>query len=442
MINNIRVIALLLALISCNIAVQAQDLDKTRLDQYFQALNDNNKFMGNVSVFRNGHEIYSKSVGFADIESQTANSASAKCCIGSISKMFTAVMIFQVIEAGKLSLTQTVDKYFSTIENAEKITIGQLLSHRSGIYNFTVNGEFMKWSAKTRKQMIDIIAAGDSDFEPDTNADYSNSNYVLLSYILESLYEKPYADILVDQIIRPLSLTNTYFGRSIVDIWNNECNSYFYSDKWLLQTATDPSVTLGAGGIVSTPADLNKFADALFNGKLISPNSLSAMQNIRDDIGMGLFPVPYFSKLGYGHRGGVDGFNSMLIYMPEDKISYAITSNYLNNNFTEIHIAVLNCLYGQLFDIPTSEPVIIKSEILNKYTGTYLNSQFQLKVFVTKIGDTLSVQIPEQPLFMLEPASKHIFRLPQEDIVVEFNAEQKTMVLIKEEDVFYFEKEK
>ena len=121
--------------------------------------------------------------------------------------------------------------------------------------------------------MVEIIARGGSDFEPDSKAQYSNSNFVLLSYILESLYKKPYAAILADRITRPLSLVNTHLGRRTISPEQNECNSYKYFDKWRIESVTHPSIPLGAGGIVSTPRDLNKFADALFKGKLISANS-------------------------------------------------------------------------------------------------------------------------------------------------------------------------
>ena len=126
----------------------------------------------------------------------------------------------------------------------------------------------------------------------------------------------------------------------------NECNSYKYFDKWRIESVTHPSIPLGAGGIVSTPRDLNKFADALFKGKLISANSLSTMLALKDNFGMGIFPVPFYAKRGFGHSGGIDGFNAMLIYFPEDELSYAITSNALNYTFNDIHIAVLSGIYG------------------------------------------------------------------------------------------------
>lgn len=437
----IRKVVFLFVIIACTMGVQAQDFDQAKLDKYFQALNENNKFMGSVSVFQNGNEIYSYAVGFADVDRQIANGELSKYCIGSISKMFTAVMIFQTIDAGELSLSQTINKYFPSIKNAEKITIADLLSHRSGIHNFTESGNFTKWAAKSKEQMIDIISAGGSDFEPDTRADYSNSNYVLLSYILESIYKKPYADILVEKITRPLSLNSTYFGKSTIDINNNESNSYSYSDKWQIQSVTNPYVTLGAGCIISNPKDLNRFADALFNGKLVTANSLYAMKNIRDDVGLGLFPVPYFSKQGYGHRGGVDGFNSMLIYMPDDKISYSITSNGLNYNFTEIHIAVLSCIYSQLFDIPHFDMQNVRMATPIEYTGRYKSRQFPLAVTVISNGNALSIQAEGQPAIPLEADSEHVFRFIKNDLITIFNPINSTMILIQGESVFYFEKE-
>ena len=99
-----RILTLSLFLLLCNTLASAQNIDAFKLDQYFQALEDNNKFMGSVSVFRNGSEIYTKTVGFADIDSGVRANGETKYSIGSISKTFTAVMVFQAIEAGKLSL--------------------------------------------------------------------------------------------------------------------------------------------------------------------------------------------------------------------------------------------------------------------------------------------------------------------------------------------------
>lgn len=443
MVKSMPIPILFFLLLFCTVKVSAQGIDKVKLNQYFQALEDNNKFMGSISVFRDGSEVYAKSVGFADVDKNIAANERSEYRVGSISKTFTAVMVFQTIEAGNLSLSEPIDGYFPSINNGSKITIAHLLSHRSGIHNFTADEEYLSWLTqnKTKEQMVEIIAKGGSDFEPDSKSQYSNSNYVLLSYILESVYKKSYSEILAKQITTPLSLSNTYLGRNTIVPENNECNSYKYFDKWRIESVTNPSITLGAGGIVSTPEDLNKFADALFGGKLVSANSLSAMQTLKDNYGMGLIPVPFYTKQGFGHSGGIDGFHSMFMYFPEDKLSYSITSNALNYNLNDIHIAVLSGIYGMPFDIPSFEVITLNSDDLDKYTGVYSSSQLPLKLTIRKKDNSLEGQGTGQSAFPLEATSEHIFKFSQGGIVMEFNPEDNTMILKQGGSVFYFKKE-
>ncbi|MEG1026786.1 MAG: serine hydrolase domain-containing protein, partial [Flavobacterium sp.] len=159
--------------------------DKKKLDHYFDTLEQNNKFIGSVSVSKDGEIIYSKSVGFADVESKIKATDKTKYRIGSISKSFTAVLVLKAVENNKLDLSTTINKWFPTISNGDKITVKQLLNHRSGIHNFTDDSDYLDWNtqSKTEKEMIEIISKGGSDFTPDSKAEYSNSNYVLLTYI-------------------------------------------------------------------------------------------------------------------------------------------------------------------------------------------------------------------------------------------------------------------
>jgi D-alanyl-D-alanine carboxypeptidase len=157
----------------------SQNLDKTKLDNYFNALEQNNKFMGSVAVSKNGEIIYTKSIGFADVENKVKATENSKYRIGSISKSFTTVLILKAVEQKKLNTNQTIDKWFPTIKNAKKITVSHLLSHRSGIHNFTDDKDYLTWNTqpKTEKEMIEIIVKGGSDFNPDSKAEYSNSIY-------------------------------------------------------------------------------------------------------------------------------------------------------------------------------------------------------------------------------------------------------------------------
>lgn len=437
-----RLILLILICGLGNISI-ARDIDTKKLDTYLLTLETNNKFMGTISVSQNGEVIYSKSVGFADVDSKIEATDKSKYKIGSISKTFTAVMVFQLVEKGKLDLDWTLDRYFPSIKNASNITISQILYHRSGIHNFTANEDYLSWNTqpKSQKEMLQIIEKGGSDFEPDNKMAYSNSNYVLLSYILEKVYNKPFSKILEENILKPIKLNNTQFGKKI-DLKRNDCNSYKYFDKWRIESETDPSVTMGAGGIVSTTGDLNKFFGALFDGKLISENSLRQMTTLKDNCGMGIFQIPFGDKKGYGHSGGIDGFSSFSVYFPEDKLVYSVTANASNYVVNDITIAVLSGVYNKPFEIPEFTAINLKSEDLDKYLGIYSCDQFPIKLTISKYGNMLIGQGTGQAPFNLEATALHIFKFNPAGIVLEFNPTEETMILKQGGAAFLMKKEK
>ena len=420
----------------------SQNLDKTKLDNYFNALEQNNKFMGSVAVSKNGEIIYIKSIGFADIENKVKATENSKYRIGSISKSFTTVLILKAVEQKKLNTNQTIDKWFPTIKNAKKITVNHLLSHRSGIHNFTDDKDYLTWNTqpKTEKEMIEIIAKGGSDFNPDSKAEYSNSNFVLLTYILEKTFTKSYSDLLQEFIVKPIGLKNTYvFGK--INPSNNECKSYSFSGSWKTETETDFTVPLGAGAITSTTSDLTKFADALFSGKLLTNESLEIMKTIKDGYGIGLFQIPFYKSVGYGHTGGIDGFSSIYSYFSDDKISYALISNGTNINNNDISIAVLSAIYDKPYEIPVFTTFSLTSEDLDKYLGVYASKQIPLKITISKDGNTLIAQGTGQPAFPIEATEKDKFKFDQAGAKFEFNLTAKTMILFQGGGQINFTKE-
>jgi D-alanyl-D-alanine carboxypeptidase len=348
--------------ILCQIAL-SQNFDKGKLDDYFNALESNNKFMGSVAVSQNGEIIYSKSIGFSDYEKKLKADKNTVYGIGSISKTFTAVLVLKGVEEKRIDLNQTIDKYFPTIENSNKITIEDLLYHRSGIHNFTDDKDYMTWNTqpKTEKEMVKIIASKGSDFEPNSKSQYSNSNYVLLSYILEKSFQKIYGELLKEYITDLIGLKNTYFGKTANNS-NKKCNSYRYLKTWEFVPETDISIPMGAGGIVSTPIDLVKFSNALFGGQLLDGKSLEKMMTIKENFGIGLFQIPFYNKVGYGHTGGIDGFSSIISHFSDGDISYALVSNGTNYNNNDISISVLSAVYNKPYDIPTFSTNEVKSE--------------------------------------------------------------------------------
>jgi len=412
------------------IGLTQTNFDKNKLNNYFNVLEENNKFMGSVAVSKNGEIIYTKTIGLADVENNKKATENSKYRIGSISKSFTAVLILKAVEEKKLSLNQPIDNWYPKIKNAKKITIEHLLRHRSGIYNFTNDKDYLTWNTqpKTEKEMVEIITKGGSDFNPDSKAEYSNSNFVLLTYILEKTFKKSYSDLLQEFIIKPIGLTNTYvFGK--INPNNNECKSYRFVGSWKAENETDFTVPLGAGALTSTPTDLTKFADALFNGKLLTNESLEIMKTIKDGYGLGLFQLPFYESVGYGHTGGIDGFSSIYSYFPDEKISYALTSNGTNMNNNDISIAVLSAVYNKPYEIPVFTTFNLKSEDLDKYLGVYSSKQIALKITITKDGNTLIAQGTGQPAFSLEATEKDKFKFDPAGVKLEFNPSEKKMIL-------------
>ncbi len=419
-----------------------QNIDKVKLDAYFDQLEKHEKFMGSVALSRKGELIYSKTIGFADVENKIKANENSKYRIGSISKTFTTVLVMKAAEEKKLNLNQTIDKYFPEIKNADKITVSNLLYHRSGIHSFTDDQDYLKWNTqpKTEKEMLEIIVKGGSDFEPDSKSAYSNSNFVLLTFIVEKSFGKTYKDLIDKYIVKPVRLKNTGFGGK-TDTANNECKSYSYTDSWKLEPETDMSIPLGAGGIVSTPVDLIKFSDALFNGKLVSNESLEQMKTINGQFGMGLIKIPFYDKTGFGHTGGIDGFSSVFSHFADEDISYAMISNGTNFNNNNISLAVLSAVYNKPFDIPEFKVYQITPDELDQYTGVYSSTQIPLKITITKSSANLVAQATGQSAFPLESTAKDKFKFEQAGIVMEFNPTEKTMILKQGGGQFLFKKE-
>jgi CubicO group peptidase (beta-lactamase class C family) len=415
--------------------------DWAKLDSLFTLLESNNKFMGSVAISEGGKILYSKSVGITDLYSKKRASDATKYRIGSISKMFTATLIFKAVEENKLTLEQTIATYFPTVPNADKITVSNLLNHRSGIYNITNSGNYWTYytQPKTQAEMVAIIAKTKSDFEPDSKADYSNSNYILLSYILEKVYNKSYGEILTGKITKPLNLKNTYLGNRI-SLGKNECYSFTYTEEWKTEKETDPSIPLGAGAIVSNPTDLTLFIESLFAGKLISKKSLAQMTQIKEGYGMGVFQVPFDQRKGFGHTGGIDGFSSSLGYFPDSNVSVALNSNGNNFDNNQIMIALLSTYYALPFEMPSFKTVALTEEELDKYLGNFASEELAMTIKITRKADKLFAQATGQGEFPLDATKTDTFEFLAAGIKLKFDLANQQMTLHQGGKSFIFRK--
>lgn len=421
---------------------QAQNVNTAKLDAYFDSLATHNRFMGSVAVARKGELVYAKSIGFVDVEQQLPAHAGAKYRIGSISKTFTTVLVMKAVELKKVKLDEHIHPYFPKIENAKSITVRQLLQHRSGIANFTNHPDYLTYHTepKSKAEMVALIAKGGSVFTPDSRAEYSNANFVLLTYLLEMRFKKSYADLLQEYIAQPLGLENTYLGGP-AQVEKNECRSYRYADGWVLEPETDMSIPLGAGGIVSTTADLLKFSEGLFFGDLLKPESLAEMKNLRDNYGLGLFQFPFYERVSYGHTGGIDGFTSAFSCFEQDSLSYVLLSNGSDFNNNQISLAVLSAVFGKDFTIPNMKKVQLEEAVLETYVGEYASAQFPLKVTISREGRQLYAQATGQPVIPLEATAPDAFRFEPAGIVMRFNAAENSMTLQQGPGEYLFKKE-
>lgn len=426
----------------------SQELNKAKLDSLFDVLAAKNKAMGSLAISRNGKLIYARAIGSSLISptEKIPATVTTKYRIGSISKTFTATMIFQLIEAKKLSLTTTLNKYFPNIPNADKISIGNMLNHRSGLHNFTDDPEYVTWMTqpKTKDELVAIISKYPVDFQPNEKFAYSNSNYVLLGYIIEKITRQPYSKVLSSRITSKIGLKNTYIGGK-TNVKINESFSYRFIKDWVQSPETDMSIPAGAGAIVSTPADLTRFIEALFDKKLVSENSLAQMKTVTDGYGMGMFQIPFYDKKAYGHNGGIDGFASTLGYFPEDKLAIAYCTNGQVYPVNDILIGALSIAFDKKYKVPTFEVVaglVLKTEDLDKYLGVYSSKDMPLKITITKDNTILMAQATGQSAFPLDATEVNVFKFDAAGVRLEFDPDKSEMRLKQAGGNFLFTKEK
>lgn len=412
--------------------------NKSKLDSVYDAFGTYDKAMFRIKVQKDGKDIYEKNVGFADLENETVPDDNTKYRIGSVTKTFTAVLIFKAIEEGKLKQTDKLSKFFPKIKNADIINIASLLNHTSGIQNINQSKfyDLLKYKEQPRELLLEIIYKLPSIFPPEYRYSYCNTGYIILGYILEKIYDKSYAEVLKEKILNPLQLVNTGIGKSTIESENNEAKSYSYLVDWRKNLDTGLNNFMAAGNIVSTPIDINKFFSALFEGKIISEKSLVQMKNLQK----GLFRYPYESKNMYGHTGSVLGFLTFALYIPEDKITICISENGVRYDINDILEYVLNDLYNDKYEVPDFKRISITNDELLKYVGKYkYNSDSKdLNVYIT--NNKLYVQQGDSPEILIEAKEKNKFVYDTNKIELLFYPEKKKMTMMTRKGIYIYKK--
>jgi D-alanyl-D-alanine carboxypeptidase len=429
------------------IPVHAQELNKPKLDQFFDRLAEKNQAMGSLAIVKDGKVLYTRTIGFGQIngtEKKPLTSAS-RFRIASIGKTHIAVMIMQLAEEKKLKLTDHLARFFPEIPNADKITILQMLSHRSGIPNLRRDWDPLRnWRAGiTKDDKFALLAKATPEFEPDTKQSYSNSGYFLLSLIIEKITGQSGAEALEARITSKIGLADTYIEAGFIDVNKNESLTYNHvGGDWKHHPETHPSIAYGAGQIMSTPHDLAQFIQALFDGKLVSSESLDQMTTIRDGEGLGLVPFTYVGRTFYGNTGGGDNYGSWLVYEPQEKLAVAYTTNAKIYPVAKIVSGVIDIYYNQPFQIPSFEGIAVSPEVLEKYVGVYSNPEAPVKFTITRKDATLFGQPGKESPAPLEATAPDKFQLSGGRVVLEFDAAKGQLIIKRGGGERVFTKEK
>ena len=414
------------------------DLNKSKLDSIFDAKEIDNKFMGTLSIFKNNKEIYSRSTGYSDIENNIKSNSNTKYRIASISKTFTSVLIMQLIEEGKLTLDTKLSTFKPQVKLAEQITIEQLLSHRSGIYNYTDLKDYRSWmeTPMSDEELIDKINKKGRRFKPNKKFEYSNSNYFLLSLIIEIIEEESFNKVLDNKIIKPFKLSQTYCCENIK---NDETAKSYYmeGDLWKEASDTDLRISSGSGGLISTSKDVNKFFNLLSNHKIISEESLDKMTNnlTNGDYGFGLMKVEFFDKTGFGHDGRIDGFISNAFIFPNDNLSITYLSNVFGWDIRTLYVEIMGYNFKTDYvDNNKYSTLKLTKEDLSHFEGVYTKRKRTLKI--TEKNSVLILNIHEIPSvnFALTPITKNRFKNEIMGIEIEFYKNEKFILVFHKGD--------
>lgn len=281
-------------------------------------------FMGAVLAVKGTQTLIDEAYGFADLEWNIPNVNVGKFRIGSITKQFTAASVLLLEERGKLKIEDPVIKYLSDAPAQwGKITVFNLLTHTSGIPSFTdfPDYEATKWKDTNPHELVSRFIATPLEFEPGTMARYSNSGYVLLGLLVEKISGRSFGEFLRQNIFAPLGMADTAMDDNS-NILPRRVKGYLPSTSGL-KPANYISMTIpySAGALYSTTGDLLKWQRGLFGGKVLAPVSLTKMTKpYKDNYALGLFIQTKNGHKVIYHGGGIDGFNSSVMFYPRHNL--------------------------------------------------------------------------------------------------------------------------
>jgi CubicO group peptidase (beta-lactamase class C family) len=327
-----------------------------KIDELAQKYYDLGQFNGAVLVAEGGNIIFAKGFGYADMEKKIPNGPATKFRLASVSKQFTAALIMQLVETGKIKLEGKLSDYLPYYRKdiGEKITIHQILSHTSGLANYTDNRKFMEEEAKNKVVPKDFVlkyCSEDLIFEPGTKWEYSNSGYFILGAVIEEVTGKTYETVLQENIFTPLGMKNSGLENSSRE-YENKASGYSYAfGEFKPARFLEMSIPFSAGSIYSTVEDMFIWDRALYTEKVLTNASKEKMF------------TPVLNNYGYGwqiieqpigdkklkvitHSGGIFGFNSLETRLVDEDKFIMVLNNFESGNLNQLTLGIVNILYG------------------------------------------------------------------------------------------------
>ncbi|MBI1780713.1 MAG: beta-lactamase family protein [Sphingobacteriales bacterium] len=373
-----------------------------------------------VLVTKKGQIIYEKSFGSADMELNVPLKPEMIFRLGSMTKQFTAVAILQLMEQGKLSLQDSVQKFIKDFPyKGYKVTIENLLTHTSGIKDYTqldLPDPFIRRKDFPPKQIIDLFKNEPLEFQPGTKFKYSNSGYFLLGYIIETVTNKTYSDFIQENIIKPLGLANTYYDNAS-QVIPNRVKGYKKEDTVYentdYQSATIP---FAAGALISNVEDLYKWHQALYNYVLIKKETIDKAftpfklsDGTVTNYGYGWFIIDIGGSQSIQHGGSINGFKSNEIYFPKEDVFVAALFNCECAPMEDLSSQIASLAIGK---IPDEKGIEISEDVQNSYIGKYFTPlDTKRPLVISREKNKLFISVPNEWIAELIAVSHSKFKV-------------------------------
>lgn len=400
------------------VAVSAKDAALVaRLDALFAKAYPADEPGAAVIVQRDGETILRKGYGMANLELEIPVEPDMVFRLGSITKQFTAVAVMMMVEEGKLRLDAPITEYLPDFPlKGKRITVENLLHHTSGIKGYTEMDTFRAVSKldKTVGEMVAFFRDEPFEFEPGTEFRYSNSGYFLLGAILEKVSGKTYARLIEERIFRPLGMSHSYYDRPETLIPRRA--SGYAGGKGSYRNADYISMTLpyAAGSLASSVDDLALWDASLYGDRLLSAASrrrlwtagvLADGRGTHYGYGWGLFRAGKHEVVW--HNGGIDGFSTSAIRLPEEKVFVALLSNNPELPTDPFQLTMTAALEVVGETVESGSGPAVPAEKAGEYVGVYAST--------VNPEDQRIIHVEGDRLFLRGPGGKRALRAQSED---------------------------